>query len=288
MKRSFIFIALYFVAMSVMAQPRFNFAPQIIKLWENGNPEKEYVALPSEFQKKNLPADYMEPKLEIYKAMKPNGLCILECPGGGYTMLSDSHEGRNMAQWFNSLGITYCVLEYRMPFGFSDVPLHDAEQAMKIIRANAEEWGINKIGVMGCSAGGHLASTLATHYSSAETCPDFQILLYPVITMDKSYTHMGTFNNLLGPHPNQEIIDKYSNEKHVSKHTPPAILILSADDNVVNPKNSIEYYYALRKAGVSASLHIYPIGGHGYGNSEWNTYKRQWTDEVEKWLTQFQ
>ena len=256
-----------------------------IKLWPEGFPEKEYEARPTDFQKKMLPEGYMEAKLEVYKAAKPNGLCILECPGGGYTMLSDSHEGRQMAEWFNSLGITYCVLEYRMPFGFSYVPLHDAEQAMRIIRSHAEEWGVTKIGVMGCSAGGHLASTLATHYSSDETRPDFQLLLYPVITMDKSFTHMGSRENLIGTEPSDELVDEFCNEKHVNANTPPAIMILSADDNTVDPKNSIEYYYALRKAGVEASLHIYPFGGHGYGNLDFFAYKRQWTGEVEKWLS---
>lgn len=266
------------------AQPQWGMRINKIMLWPNGNPEKEYVAKPTDFQKRMLPEGYMEPKLEVYKADKPNGICILECPGGGYTMLSDSHEGRQMADWFNSLGITYCVLEYRMPFGFSQVPLHDAERAMQIIREKADEWGVKKIGVMGCSAGGHLASTLATHYSSAETRPDFQILMYPVITMDRSYTHMGSFENLLGNNPSQELIDEFSNEKKVNTSTPPALLILSADDNVVNPKNSIEYYYALRNAGVSASLHIYPTGGHGYGNLDRIPFKREWTAEVEKWL----
>lgn len=284
MKKFAISVFVFVFVTSSQAQPSFVKGPTIIQLWQDGNPEKDYVARPTEFQKKILPEGYMTPKLEVYKASKPNGICILECPGGGYTMLSDTHEGRQMADWFNALGITYCVLEYRMPFGFSDVPFHDAERAMQIIRENAAEWGIKTIGVMGCSAGGHLASTLATHYSSEATRPDFQILMYPVITMDRSYTHMGSFENLLGKNPEQSLIDKYSNEKHVNKQTPPAIMILSDDDNAVNPKNSIEYYYALRANGVSASLHIYPVGGHGYGIIDKNTYKRQWTGEVEKWL----
>lgn len=284
MKKLSIIIASFIISLSVVAQMPFNRGQLVIKLWENGNPEKEYVARPSDFQKRMLPEGYMEPKLEVYRAQKPNGLCILECPGGGYTMLSDSHEGRQMSGWLNALGITYCVLEYRMPFGFSNVPLHDAEQAMKIIRSHAAEWGVEKVGVMGCSAGGHLASTLATHYTSAETRPDFQILMYPVITMDRTFTHMGSFENLLGKDPAQSLIDEYSNEKHVDGNTPPALMILSADDNVVDPKNSIEYYYALRKAGVSASMHIYPSGGHGYGNLDFFPYKKEWTGEVEQWL----
>lgn len=273
------------------AQFGFFFGPQTIKLWPDGNPEKEYVARPNDYQKnlkEDVQKDLAEATMIVYKAQRPNGICILECPGGGYTVRSDSHEGKNMADWFNSLGITYCVLEYRMPFGFWQVPLNDAEKGMKIIREHASEWGVKKVGVMGCSAGGHLASTLATHYSSEETRPDFQILMYPVITMDRSFTHMGSFDNLFGQNPSQELIDKFSNEKQVTAKTPPAIMILSADDNTVDPKNSIEYYYALRKAKVSATLHIYPTGGHGYGNQERFPYKREWTAEVEKWLRQFE
>lgn len=273
------------------AQFGFFFGPQTIKLWPDGNPEKEYVARPNDYQKnlkEDVQKDLAEATMIVYKAQKPNGICILECPGGGYTVRSDSHEGKNMADWFNSLGITYCVLEYRMPFGFWQVPLNDAEKGMKIIREHASEWGVKTVGVMGCSAGGHLASTLATHYSSEATRPDFQILMYPVITMDRSFTHMGSFDNLFGQNPSQELIDKFSNEKQVTAKTPPAIMILSADDNTVDPKNSIEYYYALRKAKVSATLHIYPTGGHGYGNQERFPYKREWTAEVEKWLRQFE
>lgn len=273
------------------AQFGFFFGPQTIKLWPDGNPEKEYVARPNDYQKnlkEDVQKDLAEATMIVYKAQRPNGICILECPGGGYTVRSDSHEGKNMADWFNSLGITYCVLEYRMPFGFWQVPLNDAEKGMKIIREHASEWGVKKVGVMGCSAGGHLASTLATHYSSEETRPDFQILMYPVITMDRSFTHMGSFDNLFGQNPSQELIDKFSNEKQVTAKTPPAIMILSADDNTVDPRNSIEYYYALRKAKVSATLHIYPTGGHGYGNQERFPYKREWTAEVEKWLRQFE
>ena len=285
-KISLMILVLALGVSGAVAQPQWGRGVKKIMLWPDGFPEKEYVAKPSEFQKRMLPKDYMEPKLEVYKASKPNGLCILECPGGGYTMLSDTHEGRQMADWFNSLGITYCVLEYRMPFGFSQVPLHDAERAMQLIRENADEWGVKKIGIMGCSAGGHLASTLATHYSSEATRPDFQILMYPVITMEKDFTHMGSRENLLGSNPSQALVDEYCNDKHVNASTPPALMILSADDNVVDPKNSIEYYYALRKAGVSASIHIYPVGGHGYGVIDSFLYKREWTAVVEKWLRQ--
>ena len=286
MKKFFVAVLLLVSFTSFAQMPWGMRGPQVIKLWPDGYPEKEYEAKPSDFQKRMLPEDFMEAKLTVYKAAKPNGICILECPGGGYTMLSNTHEGKDMSGWLNALGITYCVLDYRMPFGYSYVPLHDTERAMEIIREHSEEWGIEHIGVMGCSAGGHLASTLATHYSSENTRPDFQILLYPVITMDETFTHIGSRDNLISNKPAQEMVDEFSNEKHVDSNTPPALLILSTNDPTVDPKNSIEYFYALKKAGVSVSMHIYPEGGHGYGIGDSFTYKRQWTGEVEKWLDQ--
>lgn len=141
-----------------------------------------------------------DPAITAYIPQKPNGKAIIMCPGGGYVFEATGHEGHDMAEWFNRQGITYVVLKYRLPQGNSSIPLADAEEAVRIVRDNAAEWGVDpgKIGIMGASAGGHLASTLATHYSSPATRPDFQILFYPVITMDKSYTHLGSHDFLLG------------------------------------------------------------------------------------------
>ena len=180
--------------------------------------------------------------------------------------------------------LTYAVLTYRMPNGHHNVPLSDALQAMRIMKQHADEWHIQKIGIMGSSAGGHLASTLATHYTDKTTRPDFQILFYPVITMDPTYSHLGSHDNLLGENPSKTLEEKYSNEKQVTEQTPPAFILHSSDDTVVPVANSINYYLALNKHNVSACLHIYPIGGHGWGYNENFTYKREWTGELEKWL----
>ncbi|MGN0231819.1 MAG: alpha/beta hydrolase [Muribaculaceae bacterium] len=226
-----------------------------------------------------------EPELTVFVAKNPNGMAILACPGGGYHGLAMDHEGFNMADWFNAQGITYGVLRYRMPHGDKTAPLADASKAMRIMRSHAEEWHIDKIGVMGSSAGGHLASTLSTHYADAETRPDFQILFYPVISMDLAITHRGSHDNLLGKNPSATDEELFSNEKQVNANTPPAFVMHSFGDNVVPIENSINYVKALVDNGVkNCSVHFYPVGGHGWGYNDSFIYKRQWTGELEKWL----
>lgn len=227
-----------------------------------------------------------DPALTVYIPKKPNGKAIIMCPGGGYGWEATGHEGHGMAEWFNRQGITYIVLKYRLPQGDCDLPLADAEQAVRLARANASDWGIDpsKVGIMGASAGGHLASTLATHYSSPETRPDFQVLFYPVITMDARYTHMGSRVNLLGENPDDEVVRKFSNELQVTPHTPKAFIMLSSDDNAVPVANGVNYYMALLSNNVRASLHAYPEGGHGWGYGDGFLYKGRWTDELEMWL----
>lgn len=213
-------------------------------------------------------------------------MAIIMCPGGGYSGLAMNHEGHDMASWFNTQGITYAVLKYRMPNGHNEVPLSDAEQAIRMVREHAAEWSVNpqRVGIMGASAGGHLAASLATLYSSDNTRPDFQILFYPVISMQKGVTHGGSRKNLLGENPSQELEQKYSLERQVSPRTPQAFIMLSSDDDAVPPINGIGYFLALRDHKVPASLHAYPTGGHGWGFRDNFTYKRQWTEELEKWL----
>lgn len=227
-----------------------------------------------------------DPALTVYIPKKPNGKAIIMCPGGGYGWEATGHEGHGMAEWFNRQGITYIVLKYRLPQGDCNLPLADAEQAVRLARANASDWGIDpsKVGIMGASAGGHLASTLATHYSSPETRPDFQVLFYPVITMDARYTHMGSRVNLLGENPDDEVVRKFSNELQVTPHTPKAFIMLSSDDNAVPVANGVNYYMALLSNNVRASLHAYPEGGHGWGYGDGFLYKGRWTDELEMWL----
>lgn len=192
-----------------------------------------------------------------------------------------------MADWMNRQGITYAVLKYRMPNGHSTVPLEDSRRAISIAREKASEWGVNpnKIGIMGSSAGGHFAATLATMYGDEKYRPDFQILLYPVISMD-SITHKGSRDNLLGKNASAADIEKYSLQNRVTSSTPPAFIALSADDGAVPPMNALGYAEALIRDKVPVSLHMYPVGGHGWGYKEAFKYKREWTAELEKWLAE--
>ena len=233
------------------------------------------------------PFDIEQPSLRVFLPAPDlaTGRAVVACPGGGYSHLAVDHEGYDWAPYFNKQGIALIVLKYRMPNGDRTLPISDAEAAMKIVRDSADVWNLNPrdIGIMGSSAGGHLASTIATH-AKPELRPDFQILFYPVITMDPTYTHMGSHDNLLGKNPSKELEQKYSNELQVTPQTPPAFIMHSSDDGAVPVANSVNYYMALVKNKVSASLHTYPIGGHGWGFRDSFIYKRQWTGELEKWL----
>lgn len=280
MKKTLFVIAL-FVTTLLSAQK-----PVEILLWPNGAPNSNGLTGSEEDLAGGRVANVVNPSITVYKAAQPNGMCVVACPGGGYVRLAMNHEGHDMAQWFNAQGITYVVLKYRMPNGHCEVPLTDSEQAIRIVRQHAAEWGIDpqQVGIMGSSAGGHLAATTATLYSSPETRPDFQILFYPVISMQKGITHPGSRANLITDKATPELEAKYCLEKQVTEQTPPAFLMLSADDKAVIPLNSINYFLALREKGVQATMHIYPIGGHGWGFRDAFIYKRQWTGELEKWL----
>ena len=260
--------------------------PIELPLWPNGAPNSNELKGDEQEMDNGRVSNIKNPDITIYRAEHPSGMAVIMCPGGGYARLAMNHEGHDMAPWFNTQGITYVVLKYRMPNGHNEVPFSDVEQAIRLVRQHAAEWNINpaKVGIMGASAGGHLASTLATHYTSKETRPDFQILLYPVITMDANFTHAGSRENLITKNPSADLIAKYSNELQVNAQTPQAFIALSSDDKAVLPQNSINYYLALLKHNVPATMHIYPTGGHGWGFRDNFTYKRQWTDELEKWL----
>ena len=260
--------------------------PIELPLWPNGAPNSNELKGDEQEMDNGRVSNIKNPDITVYRAEHPNGMAVIMCPGGGYARLAMNHEGHDMAPWFNTQGITYVVLKYRMPNGHKEVPFSDVEQAIRLVRQHAAEWNINpaKVGIMGASAGGHLASTLATHYTSKETRPDFQILLYPVITMDANFTHAGSRENLITKNPSADLIAKYSNELQVNAQTPQAFIALSSDDKAVLPQNSINYYLALLKHNVPATMHIYPTGGHGWGFRDNFTYKRQWTDELEKWL----
>lgn len=228
-----------------------------------------------------------------------NGTAVIICPGGGYSYLVINNEGNNVARDFAGHGIAAFVLKYRLP---SDViminreigPLQDAQQAIKTVRERAKEWNIdpNKVGIMGFSAGGHLASTAATHYQKAvidnplntSLRPDFALLIYPVITFQDSILHKGSKKALIGENASSEKVKEYSNELQVTTDTPPAFLVACSDDKVVPVANSINYYTSLQKHNVKAEIHIYQSGGHGFGMNNATT-KDKWMDHLYNWMT---
>jgi acetyl esterase/lipase len=230
---------------------------------------------------------------------KATGTAVLICPGGGYTALAFGHEGNAIASWLNENGITGIILKYRLPSDLimkdkSIGPLQDAQEAMRIIRRNAVAWNIDpkKVGVIGFSAGGHLASTLSTHYAdkvydvsdTVSARPDFSVLIYPVITMDASFTHAGSRKNLLGDNPSDEAIKRFSNELQVNEKTPPAFMVHSADDPAVPVKNSIVYYEQLVKYKIPSELHIFQKGGHGFGLGGSKDTQSAWPGLCISWL----
>lgn len=245
-----------------------------------------------------------EPTIEVFLPAKKGatGRAVVICPGGGYTGLSYDSEGTDIAKWLNSQGIAAFVLKSRLPNSKSVItsykaPLQDVQRAIRLVRHNAEKWNISKdkIGIMGFSAGGHLASTLGTHYDeeidfdgddidSLSARPDFMVLIYPVITMNPSYTHQGSKDNLLGENPDQELVDFYSNETQVDKETPPTFLVHTTDDDSVPVMNSILFYQALSKESIYSEMHIYPEGGHGYGLAIGMGYLQTWNDRLADWL----
>ena len=245
------------------------------------------------------------PEMAVYHPTDEvhNGSAVLICPGGGYTVLAWDWEGTTMAEWFNEMGITAFVLRYRLPHWESEachdkVALMDAQRAMRTIRMRADEFKINpeKVGVMGFSAGGHLASSLSTHFDGGKqdhdlevkhfSCrPDFSILMYPVITMDTTVAHSGSRKNLIGTEPEDEMVNYYSNEKQITSETPPTLLIHATDDEGVVPDNSIIYYQALRKHGVPAALHIYESGAHGFSFAEGKGSVSEWPQLCQTWLS---
>ena len=236
--------------------------------------------------------DKAEMTVYLPDAKKATGRAVVCCPGGGYTHLAMDHEGHQWATFFNNQGIALIVVKYRMPHGNPMIPVSDAEQAIKTVRRNAVEWHIDrtKVGIMGFSAGGHLASTIATR-STGDAAPNFQILFYPVITMDPSFTHKGSHDNLLGTDHSKKEMKRleadYSNDLQVNRTTPRAFIALSDDDKAVPAANGFCYYEQLYKHDVPASIHIYPSGGHGWGYRESFAYHYQMIFELKGWLESF-
>jgi acetyl esterase/lipase len=239
----------------------------------------------------------VNPSLIVYMPSPEiaNKTAVIICPGGGYASLQIKREGYSIAEAFNKIGVTAFVLKYRLPDDKTNMnktiaPLQDAQQAIKMVRDSAVKWNIdpNKIGIMGFSAGGHLASSAGVHYNDAfisnvsktSLRPDFMLLVYPVINFGETYGHIGSRDNLIGKKPAPDSIQYFSNELHVDQHTPPTFLVHAGDDDIVNVANSIQFYEALQKNGVNAELHIYAKGGHGFGIiptfEEWFERCLQW------------
>ena len=224
-----------------------------------------------------------------YLPEKPTGRAIVDCPGGGYSHLAVNHEGHDWAAYFNKQGIAFFVLTYRMPNGDRSVPMGDAQQAIRTVRDSAEVWSINPedVGIMGFSAGGHLASTVSTH-SEYDCRPNFSILFYPVVSMNERETHKGSCVNFLGKEgqKDEKLVKLFSNQNAVVRHlTPPAIILTANDDGVVPPvTNGAAYYSAMRRQGNDCSLYIYPSGGHGFGfRSSW-PFHNQMLNDLTTWL----
>lgn len=240
------------------------------------------------------------PTLTVYSLPKEalNGAAVVICPGGGYHHLAVDHEGDAVARWLNSLGVTAFLLRYRIaPRYRQPAPLQDARRAVRMVRHRAQEWLVDpqRIGLLGFSAGGHLASITATRWNEgnagaddpidhASSRPDFLILGYPVITFDGKYANTGCRDNLIGDVGTEKLIQMLSSERHVNAGTPPTFLVHAGDDKAVPPENSVLFYLALRKAGVPCELHIYERGGHGFGLAPDDPVLASWPRRCADWL----
>ena len=266
-----------------------------INLWPEGSIP---LSIKNNIQEQSISTDIIRigkvqvPQIEVYLPNKKSatGQAVIICPGGGYSILAYDWEGTDIAKFFNAHGIAAFVLKYRLPDSLSStspdkVPLLDAKQAIRVVRSHAVEWNVNpnKIGIMGFSAGGHLASTLSTHFEE-ETKPNFSVLIYPVISMDKNIAHMGSRNNLIGKHPSDAMIKLYSNELQITNQTPPTFIVHASDDSAVPVENSLYYYQALKKNGVPAEMHIYPTGGHGFGLALGKGALASWPSLMIAWI----
>ncbi|NMB80684.1 MAG: alpha/beta hydrolase [Ignavibacteria bacterium] len=292
------FLILLFLSTQIFCQQR-----DVIKLWtgiplyltDTVNNEKSELGSDNILRISNV----SYPTLEFWKPEKPNGTSIIICPGGGYVRLAITSEGDYVAKWFAERGVSAFILKYRLPDNSTMnrkeiVPLSDAQQAINYLRSNSEKLKINpnRIGIMGFSAGGHLAATASVHFSDSfirerdqSLRPDFSVLIYPVITMQNDFTHQGSKKALIGENANDSLVNYFSNELNVTGKTPPTFIMHATDDKAVPVENSLKYYDALRRSNVNASLHIFQCGGHGF------TMKNKFLDEqwfylLEKWLTE--
>ena len=268
-----------FILFLVFLLPGLNAVPKAerIPLWENNAPIGD-----GKFKAEDA-------WIHVHRPVDPNGAAVVICPGGGYGALVMGPEGHGIAKWLNGHGVTGVVLQYRLPRGRSFVPLYDAQRALRMVRANADKWSLDskRVGIIGFSAGGHLASTAGTHFDHGDSKaddpldrlssrPDFMILVYPVVTMGRG-THGGSRNNLLGRNPSAEMIELFSNERQVTAETSPAFLAHAVDDRPVPPVNSRRLHAALKAKKVPAEYLELPNGGHGlngYRGPSWDAWQK--------------
>ena len=270
-----------------------------LKVWPNGAPDSNGITVPEEKYDGVRLRNVSEAEIFVYlpEKEKNTGAAVVIYPGGGYQILAMDHEGYNIAHWLAERGVAGIVLKYRLPNGHHKVPSGDGRRAIRTVRANAEQWGIDpaKIGIAGSSAGGHLASTVGTRFDAGDknaadpiervsSRPDFMLLLYPVISFNEEFGHMGSRRNLIGEGNDWKMVSQYSNELHVTPDTPPTFLVLADDDKSVVPRNSVEFYSALKANNVPAEMHIFQKGGHGFGLRNNNIPADNWPNLFIDWL----
>ncbi|NJB70322.1 acetyl esterase/lipase [Saonia flava] len=294
------FLAFLATINSIMAQDT------IMPLWENKIPNQVKSNEVEHHEKNDILwiTNVQNPTLEVYLPAKKNanGKAVLIFPGGGYHGLAYDWEGTDIAKLLNTKGIAGIVVKYRLPiskslFDSKNVPLQDAQRSIRLVRYNADKWNIDpgKIGIIGFSAGGHLASTLGTHYDEnvyakngeedvLSARPDFMALIYPVITFDGKVTHGGSKSALIGEQPSQEDVDYFSNELRVGPNTPPTFLVHAVDDDAVPVENSLLFFKALKEHKVSTTLHVYPNGGHGFSLALDDNHLKGWVDRLLDWI----
>lgn len=287
MKKIIFLILALMIYGGIWAQKPVEVKPIVIELWPNGAPNDNGLTGEEYRNEENRITNVTKPTLTVFLAPNPNGMAVIACPGGGYQHLAFEHEGTDQAAWYNNQGITLAVLKYRMPNGHFECPLSDIRQAMALMHQHAKEWGLsdNKIGVQGSSAGGHLAATLATGYRTLDERPAFQIMFYGAITPYMANRKMNDNNPVAtddasGKKPRLAFQE---NTLEVTAGTPPAFVMVSEDDPLCE-ELCVDYFQALKKAGVWSSLHVYPEGGHGWGFKDAFKYKPMWTMELSNWL----
>lgn len=293
MKNLNLLFILFLITSGLIAQDK------VLKVWPNGAPNDNGMTEPEEKYDGVRVRNVSEAEMYVYLPDKEmnTGAAVVICPGGGYMIEAMDHEGYDIAEWLKSKGIAGIVLKYRLPYGHHEIPSCDARQTMRIVRMNAKEWGIDpdKIGIAGSSAGGHLAATAGTRFDTGikeSTCPieqvscrpDFMLLLYPVISFNEEFGHMGSRKNLIGSGNKWELVEKYSNELHVSSQTPPTFLVLADDDKSVVPRNSIEFYLQLKEKSIPSEMHIFQEGGHGFGIRKNKLPADNWPNLFFDWL----